>query len=88
MSLPDTAPTSTEPAVLLDREPPVIELWDAWAFAEIDAEFALKRWWDACDGERAAAFAAYLAALDREMQAAAVLEAHMKPASGLSGSWV
>jgi hypothetical protein len=82
MLLPRTATIFTEPAGLADREPPVLELWDAWAFAEIDAGFALKRWWDAGDAERAGAYTAYLAALDREMQAAAALEMQVKLTSG------
>jgi hypothetical protein len=54
-----------------------IELWDAWAFAEVDAELALKWWWDAADAERADAFATYTAALERETQAARALEARL-----------
>jgi hypothetical protein len=56
------------------REPRTIELWDAWAFAELDAEFALSRWWEAPPDDRAIAFHAYRAALDREAHAASVLE--------------
>jgi len=78
MPLPRTATIFTEPATVTDGQPPLVEFWDAWAFAEIDTEFALKRWWDAPDGERASAFAAYQAALEREAQAAVVLEAHVK----------
>jgi hypothetical protein len=63
----------------LDHIPqgPTIELWDAWAFAEVDSELALRRWWEATDGERADAFAAYTAALEREAQAARALEARL-----------
>jgi hypothetical protein len=60
----------------------VVELWDAWAFAEIDAELALKRWWEAADWERAGAHAAYCAALERETQAAAALERQLKLTNG------
>jgi hypothetical protein len=56
------------------HHPPTLELWDAWAFAEIDAEFALQAWWGATGGDRASAFAAYTAALEREEQAAVVLK--------------
>jgi hypothetical protein len=54
-----------------------IELWDAWAFAEVDAELALKWWWKASDADRADAFAGYTAALERETQAARALEARL-----------
>jgi hypothetical protein len=59
-------------------EGPTIELWDAWAFAEVDSELALRRWWEATDSERPDAFAAYTAALDREAQAARALEARLR----------
>ena len=58
-------------------EGPTVELWDAWAFAEVDSELALKWWWEAPEAERADAFAAYSAALDRETQAARALEGRM-----------
>jgi hypothetical protein len=51
-----------------------LELWDAWLFAELDSEFALKRWWEAASPEREHAFANYRAALEREAQAARALE--------------
>jgi hypothetical protein len=56
------------------RETPTLELWDAWLFAELDAEFALHRWWEAERDQREVAFAVYSAALEREAQAARVLE--------------
>jgi hypothetical protein len=59
------------------REAPTVELWDAWLFAELDAEFALKRWWEATGSEREDAFAAYTAALEREAQAARALEVRL-----------
>jgi hypothetical protein len=55
-------------------DPPVIELWDAWAFAEVDAELALRRWFDAPITEREPLSAAYAAALAREEQAAKALQ--------------
>jgi hypothetical protein len=58
-------------------ETPTIELWDAWLFAELDAEVALKRWWDSNGRERRDAFAAYAAALDREEIAARALQARL-----------
>jgi hypothetical protein len=78
MLLPRAATIYTEPPVVAAGRPPLVEVWDAWAFAEIDAEFALKRWWEADDAERANAYAGYLAALERETQAAAVLEAELR----------
>jgi hypothetical protein len=67
------------PSLIHDQIPegPTIELWDAWAFAEVDAELALRRWWDAPDGERADAFAAYNAAFEREAQAARALQGRL-----------
>jgi hypothetical protein len=50
-----------------------IELFDAWLFAENDAAVALGTWFAAPSDRRADAFAAYVAALDREAQAAEVL---------------
>jgi hypothetical protein len=64
-----------------------IELWDAWTFAEVDAEVALKRWWDAPDGDRSAAFAAYSAALDREAQAAKALQMRLSIDLATAPSW-
>jgi hypothetical protein len=51
-----------------------IELWDAWLFAEADASLALGDWSCAPDADKSDAYAAYKAALDREEQAAFVLE--------------
>lgn len=82
MFLPRATTIFPEPETVASQKPPLVEFWDAWAFAEIDAEFALKRWWDARDGARASAYAAYLAALEREAQAAAVLATQVKLTSG------
>jgi hypothetical protein len=76
MRFTDLAPTATV-------EAPLIELWDAWAFAEMDAELALRRWWDASPGERAGAHAGYVAALEREAQAAVALEAQIRATTGI-----
>jgi hypothetical protein len=59
------------------RDTPTIELWDAWLFAELDAECALRHWWEADIWERDDAFVAYTAALEREAQAARALEARL-----------
>jgi hypothetical protein len=75
---------SPSPTVVLEElfdipatQAPTIELWDAWLFAELDAECALTHWLEADSSERADAFAAYSAALDREAQAARALEARL-----------
>ena len=46
------------------------DLYDAWLFAAADATLALDEWRSAIAGERADAYAGYVAALDREEQAA------------------
>jgi hypothetical protein len=51
------------------------DLFDAWVFAARDAELALAAWAVSLCGDRADAFAAYRAALEREERAAAVLKA-------------
>lgn len=53
----------------LGREQPA-DLYDAWLFAAADETLALEAWRSAIVGERGDAYAAYLAALDREEQAA------------------
>jgi hypothetical protein len=52
---------------------PAIELWDAWVFAEVECDLALESWYRAGDDDKRGAYAAYLAALDREEQAATSL---------------
>jgi hypothetical protein len=69
------------------RQAPTIELWDAWLFAELDAEFALRRWSDAAPGERADAFAVYRAALEREAQAARALQARLAGRRRHAAAW-
>jgi hypothetical protein len=56
------------------------DLFDAWLFAETDATLALSAWRSAGRAEKPDAHAAYLAALDREAHAAAVLEYRLSPA--------
>jgi hypothetical protein len=51
-----------------------VELYDAWLFAEADATLALATWRDAPTDDKRCAYAAYLAALDRETLAAELLE--------------
>jgi hypothetical protein len=55
------------------------ELWDAWAFAAMEAELAFDAWRKAAHELKAAAFATYRRALDREEQAAASLAAGVAP---------
>lgn len=50
-----------------------IDLWDAWLFAAAEASLALATWTRAVDADKASAHATYVAALDREEQAARVL---------------
>ena len=50
------------------------DLYDAWLFAEADATLALDAWRTSPRAEKPDAHAAYVAALDREAHAAAVLE--------------
>jgi hypothetical protein len=57
-------------------------LWDAWAFAAVEAELALDAWLKAAQGLKDATFAAYRDALDREEQAAAELAARITPHVG------
>ena len=58
------------------------DLWDAWAFAAMEAELALDAWKRAAHSVKATAFATYRAALDREEQAAAHLAARIAPKVG------
>ena len=50
--------------------PSVQDLWDAWAFAALEAQLALDHWTTAARDLKASAFASYRAALDREERAA------------------
>jgi hypothetical protein len=52
---------------------PAIELWDAWVFAEVESELALEAWFSAPSDDKRRAHGAYVAALDREQQAATIL---------------
>ena len=49
-------------------------LFDAWLFADADAMLALAAWRSATSDDKAAAYATYRAALDREAQASRMLE--------------
>jgi hypothetical protein len=51
-----------------------IELFDAWLSAETEASLALAAWRSSGREEKADAYAAYLAALDREAHAAKTLQ--------------
>jgi len=66
---------------LLDvgRVRPVL-LFDAWLFAEADATLALAAWRSAASDDKAAAYATYRAALDREARAARMLELRLEAA--------
>jgi hypothetical protein len=58
------------------------KLWDAWAFAAMEAELALDAWKKAAHGLKATTFAVYRSALDREEQAAAALASRLVPHVG------
>ena len=55
-------------------------LFDAWLFAEADATLALAAWRSAAGDHKAAAYATYRAALDREAQTAQMLELRLEAA--------
>ena len=55
-------------------------LFDEWLFAEADATLALAAWRSAASDDKAAAYATYRAALDREAQAARMLELRLEAA--------
>jgi hypothetical protein len=57
------------------------DLFDAWKFAAADAAHALDAWRSADRAEKRTAHAAYVAALDREAQAAVLLERRLRPAA-------
>jgi hypothetical protein len=57
-----------------------VDLFDAWLFAEVECDLALRGWSAAGTEEKAAAHAAYSAALDREEHAARVLSDRLRPA--------
>lgn len=67
------------PRSVLASRPRPEELWDAWAFAAMEAELALDAWKKAAHELKAAAFATYRQALDREEQAAVSLAARVAP---------
>jgi hypothetical protein len=56
------------------------QLFDAWLFAETEASLALAAWRSALSGQKAAAHAAYLRALEREADAAMTLQLRLAPA--------
>jgi hypothetical protein len=79
-----TDPASLPSSIRLARGPRVSfarpeQLWDAWAFAAVEAELALDAWKRAARDLKATAFTTYRAALDREEQAAARLAARVAP---------
>jgi hypothetical protein len=83
MALFDSSDTRISPPLVghatLGRLRPA-ELFDAWLFAETDATLALAAWCSAGSDEKPDAHAAYVAALDREAHAAAVLESRLSAA--------
>ena len=69
---PTARPETARRFDLSDMRP--IDLYDAWLFAEADATLALAAWRTAARPDKGDAHAAYIAALERETHAAAVLE--------------
>ena len=63
------------------RRPRVVDLFDAWLFAENDATLALGNWWTAPPEHKADAYAGYVAARDREERAADMLRLAVSPRS-------
>jgi hypothetical protein len=57
----------------------LLDYYDAWLFATVDATVAYKIWSDALGDERPDMYYAYVAALDREEAAAASLCAALGP---------
>jgi hypothetical protein len=53
-------------------------LWDAWAFAAVEAELAFDAWRKAAQPLKDATYAAYSKALDREEAAATQLAARCR----------
>jgi hypothetical protein len=71
-----------QPLNFVEESPPA-ELWDAWRLAEIESGFALNKWYSASNGDKARAYAAYTAALEREALAADLLAQPLQRSSGL-----
>jgi hypothetical protein len=71
--------TSRARDLLAVRRPRVVDLFDAWLFAENDATLALGNWWAAPAGLKADAYAGYVAAREREERAADVLRLAVAP---------
>jgi hypothetical protein len=83
MTVDDThgAPTALAPLAAL-RQLSTNTLRDAWRVAEIEAALALASWRIAARDSKRAAYAIYVAALDREGQAASQLASRLAIASG------
>lgn len=64
-------------AALTLRDLQLIDVRDAWLFAEAQAGAALRAWFSAARHERNDAYAAYVAALDREEAAASLLASRL-----------
>lgn len=70
-------PSGVVPSLEAPGQKPVV-CWEAWLFAAADASLALASWTHAAEGDKASAYASYAAALDREEQAAHVLELRVR----------
>jgi hypothetical protein len=84
---PESNPVRTQPllgadwAFTLPRNPRTIDFWDAWAFAAVESGLALEAWLSASSAEKELGYCAYVAALDREEQAATALAVGLDPAA-------
>jgi hypothetical protein len=58
-----------------------LELWDEWQFAATEATLKLRIWCTAPAETKAQAHTTYVAALDREEQAARLLAHRLRPAA-------
>ena len=77
----DLRPTARARDRLDAFRPRVVDLFDAWLFAENDATLALGSWWAAPPELKADAYAGYVAAREREERAAEVLHLAVSPGS-------
>lgn len=72
-------------AALTVRDLRLIDLRDAWLYAEAEAGVALHAWFSAPRHDRQDAHAAYVAALDREEAAATLLATCLAILAGAAG---
>jgi hypothetical protein len=74
MAIPTRINHTTSRALAVIAERVLDDAHMTWVAAEIDSEHALRAWFDASAPQRAGAYLAYRAAVDREQAAAADLQ--------------